>query len=56
MSECWNEEEQQLQEQLLCGSHAEQERYHEHELHFDQLDDDEQSQQACQQFVLYEFF
>lgn len=49
------EEEQQLQEQLLRGAHAEQERYHEHELELDQLDDEQKGEEARHQFVLYKF-
>lgn len=51
-----DEEQQQLQEELLRGADAKQERNHEHELHFDQLDNQEKRQEGGQQSVLYESF
>lgn len=52
MRERRHEKEQQLQEELLRGPDAEEERDDEHELHLDQLDDQEKRQEACQQLVL----
>jgi len=49
-----DEEQQQLQEELLRSTDAEQERDDEEELHLDQLDDQEQRQEGAQQSVLYE--
>jgi len=52
--ESGNEKQQQLQEELLRGTDAEQERDDEQKFHLDQLDDKKQRQQGAQQSVLYE--
>jgi len=53
MRESGDEEQQQLQEELLRGADAKQERDDEQKFHLDQLDDQKQRQEGAQQSVLY---
>lgn len=55
MCKSWHEEKHDFQEKFLRYSNPEEEGYDEQKFDLYQLDDEDESEEAHEQFVLYEF-